>query len=45
MFVALRQVAAAIEIIKSPDGTKDAPSRTCRDLALAHPEMESGQFF
>lgn len=28
--------------LKKPWGTRDNPAKTCRDLALAYPEMQSG---
>lgn len=44
-FEALHKLQAAIEIIRNPLGTTDAPARTCKDLALAHPELEDGMYF
>lgn len=28
--------------LKKPWGTRDNPAKTCRDLAAAYPDMESG---
>jgi len=44
-FEALHKLQAAIEIIRNPQGTLEAPARTCKDLALAHPELEDGMYF
>jgi len=44
-FEALGKIQAAIEAIRKPSGTKDAPARTCKDLAMAHPELEDGLYY
>lgn len=44
-FEALGKLHAAIEMIRNPTGTSDAPARTCKDLALAHPELQDGLYF
>lgn len=42
---AYEQLKNAFERYKKPDGQKQAPARTCRDLAVAHPELTSGQYW
>ena len=41
---ALADIQEAIDTIRNPEGTQEAPARTCKDLSLAHPEFESGKF-
>ena len=31
--------------LRSPTGEKDAPAKTCKDLAIAHPTFLSGNWF
>lgn len=31
--------------LKKPWGTRENPAKTCRDLAMAYPELESGKRF
>lgn len=38
----LKSLNNQIESIRSPDGTKKNPARTCRDLKLCHPDWKSG---
>lgn len=45
VWASLAQIEAAIQAIKNPTGTKDMPARTCKDLALAHPEFENGMYW
>ena len=39
----MTEIQEAIDAIRSPEGTAEAPARTCKDLALAHPELENGE--
>lgn len=39
---AYNHVKESLERFRRPDGKKDAPARTCRDLYVAHPELPSG---
>ena len=39
---AYNHVKESLERFRRPDGKKDAPARTCRDLHVAHPELSSG---
>lgn len=40
----LKSLNNQMEDIRSPDGTKKSPARTCRDLKLCHPDWKSGEF-
>lgn len=42
-FEALTEIEQALEAIRKPAGTQDAPARTCKDLAMAHPDLKSGK--
>ena len=42
-FEALEEIQQALQAIRKPTGTQEAPARTCKDLALAHPELQSGK--
>ncbi len=42
-FEALQRLSEAIELYKNPTGSRQAPARTCMDLALSHPELQSGE--
>lgn len=33
-----------IENIRSPEGSRKNPARTCRDLKLCHPDWKSGEW-
>lgn len=39
----LKSLNNQIESIRSPEGSKKNPARTCRDLKLCHPEWKSGE--
>ena len=39
---AYEQLKVSFEKYTKPSGDKAAPARTCRDLAVAHPELPSG---
>ncbi len=43
-FEALTRITEEIEQYKNPTGTRAAPSRSCKDLAMAHPHFENGRF-
>lgn len=38
----LKSLNTQIESIRSPDGSRKNPARTCQDLKLCHPEWKSG---
>ena len=40
---AYEQLKVSFEKYTKPSGDKTAPARTCRDLAVAHPELPSGK--
>ena len=40
---AYEQLKITFEKYTKPSGDKNAPARTCRDLAVAHPELTSGK--
>ncbi len=40
----LKSLNNQMENIRSPDGTKKSPARTCRDLKLCHPDWKSGEY-
>lgn len=39
----LKSLSQQIEQIRSPDGTRKNPARTCRDLKMCHPDWKSGE--
>lgn len=39
----LKSINSQIEDIRSPDGSRKNPARSCRDLKLCHPEWKSGK--
>lgn len=42
---ALKKVIKNFDHLKNPVGTKDAPARSCRDLASAHPEYKDDYYY
>jgi len=42
---AYEQLKVSFEKYTKPSGDKNAPARTCRDLAVAHPELPSGDYW
>ncbi len=40
---AYRKLKTTFEEFSKPNGDKDSPAKTCKDLKLAHPEKESGE--
>lgn len=42
---AYEQLKIQFERFKNPDGQKQSPAKTCRDLAVSHPELPSGQYW
>lgn len=41
----LKSLNNQMENIRSPDGTKKSPARTCRDLKQCHPDWKSGEYW
>ncbi|TNN82195.1 Collagen alpha-1(II) chain [Liparis tanakae] len=41
----LKSLNNQIENIRSPEGSRKNPSRTCRDLKLCHPDWKSGDYW
>uniref|UniRef100_A0A8V5GQQ7 Fibrillar collagen NC1 domain-containing protein n=1 Tax=Melopsittacus undulatus TaxID=13146 RepID=A0A8V5GQQ7_MELUD len=41
----LKALNNQIESIRSPEGSKKNPARTCRDIKLCHPEWKSGDYW
>lgn len=39
---AYQQLKKQYERFKKPDGSKEAPAKTCRDLAVAYPDFQDG---
>lgn len=39
----LKSLSSQIETMRSPDGSKKHPARTCDDLKLCHPSKKSGE--
>jgi collagen type II alpha len=39
------QLKSSFERFKKPDGQRTTPAKTCRDLAVAYPAFESGQYW
>ena len=42
---AYEQLKVSFDKYTKPSGDKAAPARTCRDLAVAHPELPSGDYW
>lgn len=42
---AYEQLKVQFERFKKPDGQKQSPAKTCRDLAVAHPQLPSGEYW
>lgn len=42
---AYEQLKTSFKKFLKPEGTKESPAKTCRDLAYAHPELPSGEYF
>lgn len=41
----LKSLSKQIENIRSPEGTKKNPARTCRDLKMCHSDWKSGEYW
>ncbi|KAJ8259358.1 hypothetical protein COCON_G00183700 [Conger conger] len=41
----LKSLNNQIENIRSPEGSRKSPARTCRDLKLCHPDWKSGDYW
>ncbi|KAG8331550.1 Collagen alpha-2(V) chain [Homalodisca vitripennis] len=42
---AYQQLKASFERFKKPDGSKNAPAKTCRDLSVAYPTLANGEYW
>lgn len=42
---AYNHVKTTFEKLRKPDGQKSAPAKTCRDLYMAYPEFNSGEYW
>lgn len=45
VFKAYENLKTRFEKFKKPNGEKNYPAKTCRDLAVAYPEFESGNYW
>lgn len=45
VFKAYDNLKERFEKFKKPNGEKDFPAKTCRDLAVAYPEFKSGEYW
>ena len=43
LFSSLDQLQTDVESIKKPNGTKENPARTCKDLYMCHPNTHDGK--
>lgn len=39
---AYKKLKTSFEMFKKPNGVKDNPAKTCKDLYAAYPDLESG---
>ena len=44
-FEALERLQSVIDSYRNPTGEKEYPARTCKDLALAHPDFNDGLYW
>lgn len=44
VLTAYEQLKTTFEKFQKPAGDKKSPAKTCKDLAVAHPELKSGKF-
>nr|CAD7260945.1 unnamed protein product [Timema shepardi] len=42
---AYQHLKASFERFRKPDGQKSSPAKTCRDLAVAYPELPNGEYW
>ncbi len=42
---AYKKLKASFDEFSKPNGDQKTPAKTCRDLKIAHPEMESGEYW
>lgn len=42
---AYEQLKTSFKKLLKPEGTKDSPAKSCRDLSYAHPEFPSGEYW
>jgi len=42
---AYEQLKTSFKKYIKPEGTKESPAKTCRDLSFAHPELPSGEYW
>lgn len=42
---AFDHLKTSFERLNKPNGQKNSPAKTCRELAIAHPELQSGQYW
>lgn len=45
MYNNIYSIRQDLERVKRPTGTRDNPSRSCRDLYYGHPQYMSGNYF
>jgi collagen type II alpha len=43
IFKAYNKLKTSFEKFKKPNGEKDSPAKTCKDLYAAYPDLESGR--
>ena len=43
IFNSIDELDEDLQNMKYPDGTKDNPARTCKDIKIAHPEFKDGK--
>ena len=45
IFSHIDELDSELQDIKFPQGTKESPARTCRDIYHGHPESKDGEIF
>lgn len=42
---ALERIKRSIETLADPDGSKEAPAKSCKDIAMSYPDSKDGVYW